>query len=86
MALAVPLSRFTSQVGGGSAFFVRQHYAHQIINHKPKDKIMTTAQMIGIAGGVLGILLGLLGAAIGFAGAAVGIYFAIKSQKKAQTH
>ena len=23
MALAVPLSRFTSQVGGGSAFFVR---------------------------------------------------------------
>ena len=26
MALAVPLSRFTSQVGGGSAFFVRQHY------------------------------------------------------------
>ena len=27
MALAVPLSRFTSRVGGGSAFFVRQHYA-----------------------------------------------------------
>ncbi len=25
LALAVPLSRFTSQVGGGSAFFVRQH-------------------------------------------------------------
>ena len=25
MALAVPLSRFTSRVGGGSAFFVRQH-------------------------------------------------------------
>ena len=24
MALAVPLSRFTSQVGGGSAFFVRR--------------------------------------------------------------
>jgi len=23
MALSVPLSRFTSQVGGGSAFFVR---------------------------------------------------------------
>jgi hypothetical protein len=47
---------------------------------------MTTAQMIGIAGGVLGILLGLLGAAIGLAGAAVGIYFGIKSQKKTQTH
>jgi hypothetical protein len=27
LALAVPLSRFTSQVGGGSAFFVR-HQAH----------------------------------------------------------
>ena len=26
MALAVPLSRFTPRVGGGSAFFVRQHY------------------------------------------------------------
>src|ERR1035438_7724869 len=25
LALAVPLSRFTSRVGGGSAFFVRQH-------------------------------------------------------------
>ena len=27
MALAVPLSRFTSRVGGGSAFYVRPHYA-----------------------------------------------------------
>ena len=26
MALSVPLSRFTSQVGGGSAFYVRPHY------------------------------------------------------------
>jgi hypothetical protein len=26
LALAVPLSRFTPQVGGGSAFFVRPHY------------------------------------------------------------
>jgi hypothetical protein len=26
LALAVPLSRFTSRVGGGSAFFVRLHY------------------------------------------------------------
>jgi len=47
---------------------------------------MTTAQMIGIAGGVLGILLGLLGAAIGIAGAAVGIYFGFKNQKKTQIH
>ena len=29
MALAVPLSRFTSQVGGGSAFFVR-HRGHAL--------------------------------------------------------
>src|ERR1035437_3740735 len=27
LALAVPLSRFTSRVGGGSAFYVRRHYA-----------------------------------------------------------
>jgi hypothetical protein len=27
LALAVPLSRFTPRVGGGSAFFVRLHYA-----------------------------------------------------------
>ena len=26
MALAVPLSRFTSRAGGGSAFYVRHHY------------------------------------------------------------
>jgi hypothetical protein len=26
LALAVPLSRFTPRVGGGSAFFVRRHY------------------------------------------------------------
>ena len=26
MALSVPLSRFTSRVGGGSAFYVRHHY------------------------------------------------------------
>ena len=32
MALSVPLSRFTPRVGGGSAFFVRQHYAHKNMN------------------------------------------------------
>ena len=31
MALAVPLSRFTPRVGGGSAFYVRRHYAHGYI-------------------------------------------------------
>jgi hypothetical protein len=31
LALAVPLSRFASQVGGGSAFFVRQLRAYDIL-------------------------------------------------------
>ena len=31
MARSVPLSRFTSQFGGGSAFFVRQHSRHENI-------------------------------------------------------
>src|ERR1017187_8634073 len=28
LVLSVPLSRFTSQVGGGSAFYVRRHSTH----------------------------------------------------------
>ena len=32
MALAVPLSRFTLRVGGGSAFFVRHHYTTTDMN------------------------------------------------------
>jgi len=32
LALSVPLSRFTSQVGGGSAYFVRPHYITHIMN------------------------------------------------------
>ena len=30
MALSVPLSRFTSRVGGGSAFYVRRHRARDM--------------------------------------------------------
>jgi len=30
LALSVPLSRFTSRVGGGSVFFVRHHSHHGI--------------------------------------------------------
>ena len=45
---------------------------------------MTTAQMIGLVGGIFGALIGLLGAAIGIAGAVVGIYFGFKNQKKTQ--
>src|ERR1039457_6724786 len=29
LALSVPLSRFTSRVGGGSAFFVRRRYKYE---------------------------------------------------------
>ena len=45
MALAVPLSRFTSRIGGGSAFFVRPHYAFM----KPSRAIALVA---------LGLLIG----------------------------
>jgi hypothetical protein len=37
LALAVPLSRFTSPVGGGSAFFVRR-LRDTMTNKKPKSK------------------------------------------------
>ena len=33
MALAVPLSRITPRVGGGSAFFVRPHYTFMKLSH-----------------------------------------------------
>jgi hypothetical protein len=38
LALAVPLSRFTSRVGGGSAFFVR-HLDHATMTPEQEDKI-----------------------------------------------
>jgi hypothetical protein len=38
LALSVPLSRFTPQVGGGSAFFVRPHSHHQTKKCMPKNK------------------------------------------------
>ena len=43
MALAVPLSRFTSRVGGGSAFFVRQHYAPPFM--KTSESTHTATQL-----------------------------------------
>ena len=42
MALAVPLSRFTPLVGGGSAFFVRPHYT-----------LMKTARILIVVVGIL---------------------------------
>ena len=47
MALSVPLSRFTSQVGGGSAFFVRPH-ASTKYNMKTKYMIKTITLTIAL--------------------------------------
>jgi hypothetical protein len=49
MALSVPLSRFTSRVGGGSAFFVRRH-SH--ITMKPKVTL-TVSVVAALAVGFL---------------------------------
>jgi len=38
LALSVPLSRFTSRVGGGSAFFVRPHYTFMKITRFKTDR------------------------------------------------
>ena len=46
MALAVPLSRFTSRVGGGSAFFVRPLHTIKTI----RTFLVGIAVFVGIAG------------------------------------
>jgi hypothetical protein len=46
LALAVPLSRFTPQVGGGSAFFVRPL-------HITKNMSIQTTQFIGDDGKIM---------------------------------
>ena len=56
MALAVPLSRFTSRVGGGSAFFVRPHCVFIAMILFPKRTIpglafATFAMFIGVGTG-----------------------------------
>ena len=47
MALSVPLSRFTSRVGGGSAFFVRPHYTFMKIT----IQILSLALVVGFISG-----------------------------------
>ena len=49
MALAVPLSRFTSRVGGSLAIYVRQHYTPQIMN----IRIDIKSALVGLGAGVL---------------------------------
>ena len=59
MALSVPLSRFTSRVGGGSAFFVRQ----QVTRYPPTTH--TKYIMNGIGGFLaFAYVLGCIGAII----------------------
>ena len=41
MALAVPLSRFTSRAGGGSAFFVRRTMPAQILKRADVARVLT---------------------------------------------
>ena len=48
MALAVPLSRFTSQVGGGSAFYVSPHYNAMIEFEHIINQGETYANYIGL--------------------------------------
>ena len=50
MALSVPLSRFTSQVGGGSAFFVRHHFTHMKTSHIFGLVVRTTGLIIIVFG------------------------------------
>ena len=47
MALSVPLSRFTSRVGGGSAFFVR-HHAH--VMKKPTRSFLIAVPVVILVG------------------------------------
>ena len=49
MALAVPLSRFTPRVGGGSAFFVRRHYAMRAFAYYSLALVSALAVFTGCA-------------------------------------
>jgi hypothetical protein len=53
LALVVPLSRFTSQVGGGSAFFVRHHSHHT----KYEDHITGGSMLLQFAFGRLRLVI-----------------------------
>src|ERR1039458_3263007 len=51
LPLCVPLSRFTSRVGGGSAFFVRPHEVLLIMSDWQK----TYCRLFNIAGRIVGV-------------------------------
>jgi len=59
LAHSVPLSRFTSQVGGGSAFYVRQHSAMNAPSSIPLAKrILVSFGISWLAAVSLGIIYG----------------------------
>ncbi len=72
MALAVPLSRFTSQVGGGSAFFVR----HQRVAMTKQEFIskVQAFKNISAKGAIVAVLSVFAVAAICMAGIAAMVY------------
>src|SRR5208283_4972522 len=47
LALAVPLSRFTSQVGGGSAFFVRHREQYETSHTQKISRVVADFSRIG---------------------------------------
>jgi hypothetical protein len=58
LAVSVPPSRFTSRVGGGSAFCVRHH-------RERHTKIERLNMNIGLVGGIVGSVIGCVGGFIG---------------------
>jgi len=59
LALSVPLSRFTPRVGGGSAFFVRRHYAsHKMPTTRHPNAFTLIELLVVIA--IIGILAAML--------------------------
>jgi hypothetical protein len=47
LALSVPLSRFTSRVGGGSAFYVRRIERMDTQNHSPVSHLKAAVAAVG---------------------------------------
>src|SRR5665647_1262905 len=67
LALAVPLSRFTSRVGGGSAFYVRPHYT-LMKTHKLVSRVILTCGALVSGYATLAFLVWLYPSAIGAKG------------------
>jgi Zn-finger nucleic acid-binding protein len=55
MALSVPLSRCTSRVGGGSAFYVRPHYAPVMFCPKCSAELVRRGSELTCVAGEMGL-------------------------------